>query len=287
MPHVADDIGIADALAARVAVLAADQADELRGRQRTRKAFRRWREPIPATLQPSGDINILLDRHASTWLREAETFARQVDPGLASHGFHVADYETLGITSPAGSGFAYPAGLFDIVQHCLPAGAAPGHVVAVNLPAHAATVAEAVDEADEAALFQAVAVSLCGTIIHELAHLADHDAARRRLPDGITFEIFQIVAAKPATNQASNHGPRWIRAFCHAMHRADRLRSSFFWWRLFRNDVRQYVTACPWQITDSLEAELADVEAPLVEILRRQPPAAFTDLFDAPAAPAA
>lgn len=287
MALAADDLEVAEALAARVAVLRDDQADELAGRQKTRAAFRRWRERIPAGLAPTGDINILTDRHAQAWLREAEAFARQVDPGLAGQGFHVADYATLGITCTAGSGFAYPAGLFEVVRDRLPAGAAPGHVVGVNLPAHAQTVIEAVDDADEAALVTAVAMSLCGTVIHELAHLADHDSAGRRLPDGITFNIFRDAVARPAKNQAANHGPRWIRAFAHAMHRADRLRPTIFWWRLFRDDVRRYVTACPGDITVALDDELAEIDQPLVEILRRPPPAAFADLFHAPAAPAA
>jgi hypothetical protein len=284
---VAEPIEIAEALAIRVAVLAADQADELVGRRQTRAAFRRWGERLPADLAPAGDIEILLERHAATWLREAETFARQIDPGLVSRGIHVADYETLGITSPNGSGFAYPAGLFEVVRHRLPADAAPGHVLAINLPAHAATVADAVDDADEAALVEAVAMSLCGTVAHELAHLAEFDASDRRLPGDIDFEVFRLAAARPAGNQAQHHGPQWIRALAHATHRADRHRPAYFWWRLFRDDVRSHVTACPGDITVALDHELAEINAPLADILRRPAPAAFTDLFHDPAAPAA
>jgi hypothetical protein len=277
----------ADTLAARLAALRNEQADELLGRRRTRLAFRRWGQAIPEALGPAGDVAILTRRHAATWLRRAEAFARDLDPGLAGRGFHVADYQTLGIASTIGSGFAFPAGLFDVVRHRLPAGADPGHVLAVNLPAHAATVTEAVDDADEAALVDAVGMSLCGTVAHELAHLADHDAADRRLPDGITFDIFRQAVAKPGTNQAANHGPQWIRAFAHATHRAERLHSTIFWWRLFRDDVRRHASPCPGDITVALDEELADVDAPLANILQRPAPAAFSALFHAPAAPAA
>jgi hypothetical protein len=283
-----DDLEVA-ALAVRVAMLAAahEDHDELAARRQTRAAMRSWGERVPAALAPARDIAILQERHAGRWLREAEAFARAVDPGLAAAGVHVCDYDTLGITSTAGSGFVYPRGLFEVVRHRLAANATPGHIVAVNLPGHVAAVTEAAGDADEAAIGEAVALSLCGTVVHELAHLAVNDAAGRRLPAGITFDDFRRATARPAGDQAANHGPQWIRAFAHSTTRAERLRPTYFWWRLFRDDVRRQATVCPSDIDEALADELTDVEAPIADILRRPAPTAFTDLFDAPAAPAA
>lgn len=281
------DEATADTLAARATALRADQADELAGRRNTRTAFRRWRERIPADLAPAGDLEILARRHAAGWLRRAEAFARAIDPGLAGQGFHVADYQTLGVTSPAGSGFTFPVGLFDVVRKRLPPAATPGHVVAVNLQAHAEAVIDAVDDATEDALAEAVGMSLCGTVAHELAHVAENDAAGRRLPADIDFEVFRAVVAKPSTNQAAHHGPNWLRAFAHATHRANLIEPEVFWWRLFRDDVRRQTTAGPGEINLALESELAEIKMPLTAILRRPPPAAFANLFKNPAARAA
>jgi len=277
----------AEALAARVAILQARQADELAGRQRTRAALRRWGSPIPPALAPARDIEILAERHGHAWLAAATEFARAVDPGLVARGLHIVDYRQLGIDSPVGSGFTFPAGLFDVVRHRLPAGAEPGHVVAVNLPAHAAVVADQIDDADEAALADAVGMSLIATVIHEVAHLADQDAAGIKLPAGINYATFQAVAARPAGNQAPHHGPAWIRAYCHASYRADLLRRDFFWWRTFVADVKPWAAVPPADLSDALEVELADVATPLAEILRRPAPAAYEALTRDPAADAA
>jgi len=227
------------------------------------------------------------DSAAAEWLREAEAFARLVDPGLAAAGIHVCDYDTLGITSTVNSGFVYPDGLFEVVRHRLADDATPGHVVAVNLAEHVAAVAEAAGEADQNAIDAAVALSIRGTVVHELAHLAVNDAAGRRLPAGITFEVFRLAAARPVGDQAHHHGQEWLRAFAHGTCRAERLESNYFWWRLFRDDVRCHAHVCPGDIDQALADELVDFETPIAEILRRPPPKAFTSLFDAPAAPAA
>jgi hypothetical protein len=276
------------ALAVRIAMLANEQNDELAGRRRTRARLRAWGEKLPAELTPARDAPILVHRYAARWLREAEAFAVAIDPGLATGGINVASFTELGIASPVGSGFVYPVGLFEIVRDRLRPGAVPGHVVAVNLEAHAEAVSEAAADADEATLAEAVALSLCGTVAHEAAHVAVNDAAGRRLPSGLSYDDFRAAAAQPAVDQAAKHGPPWVRAFGHATHRADRVRPSTFWWRLFRDDVGWRGAYGPGEIVETLTDELDElVELPLADILRRPAPRLFTDLFDDPAAPAA
>jgi len=281
-----DPIDIAEALAVRVALLAASQADELVGRRNSRAAFRRWHERLPADLAPAGDVAILLERHRQTWLRGAESFAASIDPGLAACGVAVSDYSDLGITSPAGSAFVFPAGLADVVRHRLPAGSTARHVVAIDLRAHAETVTDYVDELDEDALVDAVQFSVDATVGHEVAHLAVNDHRGQRIPDGVTYRDFLTAAAAPTVPRPDQHDAEWIRLFAHATHRADELRPASIWWRVFREDVRP---TCPrsGELLEALADELVDTTTPLADILRRPPPAAFTDLFDDPAASAA
>jgi len=277
----------AEALAAKVAILQARDADELAGRQRTRARLRQWGERIPPALSPERDVEILAERHGDAWLAAATEFALAVDPGLVARGLHIVGYDQLGIDSPTGSGFVYPAGLFEVVRHRLPAGARPGHIVAINVPAHAAAVADYIDDGPEAALADAVSVSMIATVLHEIAHLAASDAAGRKLPAGIDYQTFQQAAAAPAGDQGPNHGPDWIRAFFHAIHRADLLRREFFWYRMFREDVAPWARVNPGPLADALEVEVGDVATPLAEILRRPAPAAFEELTRDPAADAA
>jgi hypothetical protein len=268
----------AEALAARVAILQAAQADELAGRQRTRARLRRWGvRRMPDALDPAGDLEILADRHATTWLREAEAFARQIDPGLVTTGIHVASYQQLGVACPASSGFVYARGLFEVVRHRLPAGAAPGHIVAVGLPAHVATVGKLIDEADEPALIEAVQFSIDATVAHEVAHLAVNDYRGRQIPEGVTYADFVTATAAPAGPGPDRHDREWIRLFAHATHRADLLRPASIWWRIFRDDCRP---TCPrWgEALETLTDELSDVATPLVDILRRPAPAAFEEI---------
>ena len=281
-----DPADIAEALAVRVAMLAAAQADDLVGRRSSRAAFRRWGEKLPADLAPAGDVAILLERHRDTWLRGAESFARDIDPGLRVGGVAVADYEQLGIVSPAGCAFVFPAGIADVVRDRLPAGAAPRHLIAINLVAHAETVAARVDEDDEDTLAAAVQFSVDATIAHEVPHLAVNDHRGRRIPADVTYDEFRVAAAAPITPRPDSHDADWVRVFAHATHRGDQLRPARIWWNVFRDDVWPTCPR-PGELLEALADELADTAAPLTAILRRPAPTAFTNLFDAPAAPAA
>jgi hypothetical protein len=252
--------------------------------RRSRLALAKWGERIPAALSPAAQVRPLLDRHGDAWLRDSEHFSRAIDPGLRGSGIHVADYETLEVESPAGSAFCFPYGIFAVVQDKLPAGALPGHVVAVNLPAHVEAVLDRLAHADEAVIVDAVRVSLCGTLAHEIAHLAENDANGKRIPDGVTSDIFRQAVAAPATadNTAAVHGPGWIRGLAHATYRAERLEPRFesFWWKIFRDDAKRHTAACVGDLFDALADELDQIDTPLAHILRRPTPPAFLQLSE-------
>lgn len=270
------------AFAARAALMAQEHASRspADAARLSRQALAKWGERIPPALTAEAMIKPLADTHGAAWMQAAENFARAVDPGLRTAGIHAATYERLEVESPAGSAFCFPFGLYAVVKDKLPAGAPPGHIVAVNLPAHVEAVVERIPDAGEAAIVDAVRVSICGTMLHELAHLAHNDAAGKRLPEGITHDIFREVVAAPATAEhtSAGHGPGWIRGLAHATYRAERIEPMHeaFWWRIFRDDAKRHTAACVGDLFDALADELDQIDTPIAHILRRPAPPAFT-----------
>jgi len=273
------------AFAARAALMAQEHATRSAAdaARLSRMAFAKWGERIPPALTAEAQIKPLTETHGAALIRAAEDFARAIDPGLRTRGIHVASYDRLEVESPAGSGFCYPYGIFAAIRDKLPAGALPGHVIAVNLPAHTQAVIDRMPEAGEAEIVDAARISLCGTVAHEVAHLADNDATGKRLPGGITHDIFRRAAAAPSTPAATaaGHGLGWIRGLAHATHRAECIEPRFgdFWWKIFRDDAKQHTTACVGDLFDALADELDQIDTPIAHILRRPAPTRYTAII--------
>lgn len=277
-----------EALALRLAVSPGPALDELEGRRRSRAAFRRWGEKIPARLDESQDLPLLIHRHGDYWLRSAEGLVRSLDPhGLGSRDFHVVDFATLGIAAPALVGFTFPGdAFFRAVRPRLKRTALPGPVVVVNVRAEAARhTKHGLDSQPERLLQENVRVGLCGTVLHEAAHVVAFQAAGLALPDEVSLDIVRQVVARPVAqdSRVANHGADWVRGFAHLLRRSRPIPSSDFWERVFLFDVAQHHGENAGDLLEALAQEL-DATSPedrLVDVLRRPAPDSFLRLIDA------
>lgn len=288
MSTTADLAADAEVLALRLAVARAQQPDdELEGRRRSREAFRRWGEKIPPKLSESRDLSLLVDRHVDYWLRSAECLVRSLDPvGLGARDFHVVDFSTLGIVSPALAGFTLPGGsFFRAVRPKLKRTAAEGPVVAVNVQTEAARhTRHGLATQPEKTLRENVRVGLCGTVLHEAAHVVAFEAAGLEIPEGASLEDVRLVMSTPVSqdSRVATHGADWVRSFAHFVFRGRSIPSSDFWSRVFCFDVAQHYGENAIDFLDALSPELNSTssEERLVDVLRRPAPTPFLRLVD-------
>lgn len=277
-----------EALAVQVAVARAQQqTGELEGRRRSRAAFRRWKERLPVELQEDGDVELLVDRHKTYWLRSAASFVQSVDPsGFGAQGFHVLDFADVGIGSDTLAGLALPEPAFDIFRELLPRTARPGPVVAVNVRTQARHHSRHILEtASELALRETIRVGITGTVLHEAAHVVDFAVRGVTIPDGVTVADFRDIYSTPATVEARrlNHGDSWVRAFGHLVFRAASRPPADYWSRLFSFDVSEHYDGPGGEILDALVPELvsASTVSPVVDAVRSSTPASFGRLLAA------
>jgi hypothetical protein len=279
-----------EALSVRLAVARAQQPDdELEGRRRSRAAFERWGERIPANLDPSKDLPLLVGRHRDYWLGSAAGLVRSLDPnGLGKRDFHVVDFETLGIDAPFLAGFTFPGdAFFHSIRSRLRRTAAPGPVVVVNVATQARHhTRHGLETQPERTLRENVRVGICGTVLHEAAHVVAQGFAGLALPDAVTLADVRLVAGQPASDdcRVANHGADWVRVFAHLVFRSARTPWSDFWQKVFLFDVEQhYGAAAAGDLFDTLFPDLvsSNPDEPLRDILDRPAPEPFSALVEA------
>lgn len=170
------------------------------------------------------------------------------------------------------------AGVFDVLRPILPADAAPGAVIAVNVRAefHDATanLPAATSERD---IVSTVAWWINRTALHEYANTITEQAAGRRIesavalthPDRVEAIARALEETQSESDQAPAHPTEWVRAYYHLASRAGNVDR-------FTVDVGRYY-ADPEAIAAGLrlEALIVDHREPIVDIIRRPPPALF------------
>ncbi len=182
------------------------------------------------------------------------------------------------------------AALFDCVRDALPVSAAPGPVVAINLVEVATwLVLDNDDRLDEAGLRETIRVAVQAVALHEAAHVIAGGEYEPLPPHDVpTATIHGIVRAavaadKPQARVIESHRAAWCRAALHLAHRARRLPHGQWWADWLRADIdRIHGQGTAAAILEALTDELlaADPMEPIADILRRDPPAAFQDIFD-------
>ena len=238
---------------------------------------RRWAEQITQTVQDEADD--LVARHSRQILADAEALLRQADPlALAGQPLHLVDFDTIGTRSTTVGGFTMAAGVFDVLRPILPADAESGPVIALNVRAefHDATanLPAATSERD---IVSTAAWWINGTVLHEYGHTIAEQAAGRRIesavalthPDRVEAIARALEETLSESDQATHHPIEWVRAYYHLAHRAGNVDR-------FIADVGRYY-ADPETLAAGLrlEALIVDHRQPIVDIIRRPPPARF------------
>lgn len=117
--------------------------------------------------------------------------------------------------------------------------------------------------------------------IHELGHATLAATRNSTLPAGVTIALLAAAAGLPKSDdhQRKSHGRDWCRSYLHLSHRAaNRLWPRGWWLDAAKHDLRLHGHGNADEIVAALKPELGSDE-PLADILRRDPPAAFTALF--------
>lgn len=266
--------------------------DEIEGRRRSRVAFRKWfaERPIPEGLRATLDLPILIDRHRQYWLGSAAGLIRSLDPaGLGRRSFHVVDAYDLGLRSDRIAGFHIPK-LWSLARGLLPVSAAPGPTVAVNLPEILRQSLEVDDTIQEYQTREIVRLAVSAVAIHEAGHALESeiddpggiaDADLEKLSIATVRKVFAEVKNRPDQKRlVEHHGPTWIRAAAHLTGRAARLPGGDWLEHYLKLTLRPLTRANPDDIIDALSLEVAQaVDEPIVDILRRDPPVAFSKLL--------
>jgi hypothetical protein len=273
-----------EALAVYVAVAQAQQAsmnsfERLRAEriEATRPGRRRWAQQITRTVEDETDE--LVERHGGQILADAEAILRQADPlALAGQPLHLVDFDTIGTRSMTVGGFTMAGGVFDVLRPILPAAAEPGPTIALNVRAELADATANLPAAtSEADMVKTAAWWIGGTALHEYAHTVTEQAAGRQIecpvvlghPDRVQAIARALEETQCESDQAPAHPIEWVRAYYHLAHRTGTVER-------FVADVGRYY-ADPEAIAAGLrlEALIVDHREPIVEIIRRHPPAKF------------
>lgn len=117
--------------------------------------------------------------------------------------------------------------------------------------------------------------------IHEHGHAALAATRDSSLPAGATIALLVAAAGSPksAEHRRKSHGRDWCRSYVHLSDRAARRLWPRGWWLdAAKHDLRCHGHDNADAILATLQPELGTDE-PLADILRRDPPAAFSALF--------
>lgn len=219
------------------------------------------------------------------WLATAASLCRVLDPPADDRTIHVLDAATLPEEARRNA-LAWTAPGLDRVLRDRLRDRRSGPVLVIDAEAvvrlrlEPATLAEH----EVAALGR---LEVAQVAIHELGHARLAEADRETLPEAATLQILLSAVGRPTPDDVSGrkHGPAWIRAYLHLASRAARSLWPRQWWiDAAVWDVRRYHDVPAAEILAALRPEI-DADEPLVNILRRPPPAAYLSLFNRKASP--
>ena len=239
------------------------------------------------------DLRDLVEKNAADWIRSAINFGRSVawrDFGSSDRTIHVVD---AGRLPPEASrqalAWTTAEGLERLLRSAgLVSDVRSGPAVVVDLLGVVEHKADWRD-ADEYQVETLGNVYVRATLLHELGHVLAAEAASEKLPTDLTLPLLVSAAASPRGQEIEDrtHCRQWVRGYLHLSERASRLVWPHAWWiETAAADVARYLDAGQHEIEElasTLRPEIDD-DASIVATLRRDPPPAFTALFDALAA---
>jgi hypothetical protein len=235
------------------------------------------------------DLGDLVERSAADWIRSAINFGRGVawrEYGDSETTIHVVDASRL---PPEASrrvlAWTTAEGLEQLLRDAgLVTDARSGPAVVVDLLG----VVERKVAWRDSTEYQVETlgnVYVRQTILHELGHALAAEAAREKLMAGVTLPLLVEAAAADRGQEIEDrqHCRQWARAYLHLSDRASRVTWPHRWWiEAAAADVARYLDASQHEIEElasTLRPEIDD-DGSIVDVLRRDPPPAFTDCFD-------
>lgn len=225
--------------------------------------------------------NELVEKHRAAWLADAGSLVRSLDWHSVSDSttIHVLDAATLPPdASKAAIGWTLAGS--DAVLRPLLADRRRGPVLVLDV---AGIVRERLSpetlNADEAYVLGRLEVAQVA--IHEHGHAALAATRDSSLPAGTTIALLAAAAGTPKSDEhrRRSHGGGWCRSYVHLSDRAARRLWPRGWWLdAAKHDLRCHGHVNADELVEALQAELGTDE-PLADILRRDPPAAFSAWF--------
>ncbi len=236
----------------------------------------------------AADFDELVAEHRADWVADAASLCRSLDWHSISNSetIHVLDAAAL---PPEASETALAwtaAGSDRVLRPCL-MDRRPGSVLVLNAQG---IVRERLEPATltrhEAIVLGRLEV--CQVAIHELGHARLQSTQGSTLPASTTLALLVAAAgsAKSDEHQRRSHGRDWCRSYVNLSDRAARSVWPRGWWiDAAKHDLRLHGHGNADELVEALKPELGTDEA-LADILRRDPPAAFTALFSEDSSPA-
>jgi hypothetical protein len=214
------------------------------------------------------------------WLASAASLCRVLDPPAGDETIHVLDAATLAEEARRNA-LAWTAPGLDRVLRDRLRDRRRGPVLVIDAERIVRSRLEPAgcDEHEVAVLGR---LEVAQVAIHELGHARLSEADRETLPAAATLQLVLSAVGQPTSDEVSRrkHGPAWVRSYLVLSSRAARSLWPRQWWiEAAAADVRRYVEVEVGEILAALQPEL-DTDEPLVNVLRRPPPAAFLSLFN-------
>lgn len=227
------------------------------------------------------DFDELVAEHRAGWLADAGSVCRYIDWHAVTNEetIHVLDAATL---PPAASetALAWTVAGSDRVLRPYLRDRRRGPVLVLDA---GSIVRERLNPAtlEEHEVIVLGRVEVANVAIHELGHAKVQAARTYRVPAATTVDILAAAAGQPKSDEhwRRSHGRDWCRAYLHLSDRTARSIWPRGWWlETCQHDLRLHGHGHADELLATLQPELGTDE-PLADILRRDPPAAFTALF--------
>lgn len=227
------------------------------------------------------DFDELVAEHRGGWIADAASLCRSIDWHSVGdrQTIHVLDASSLPPQASQTS-LAWTAGGSDRVLRPYLRDRRDGPVLVLDA---AAIVRERLTPATLAE-YEAIRLGrleVSQVAIHELGHARLAATRGSTLPATTTLSLLVAAAGSTRTDDQwrRSHGRDWCRSYLHLADRAARSCWPHDWWlAATKHDLRLHGHGNADELVDALDAELGTDE-PLADILRRDPPAAFTALF--------
>lgn len=233
-------------------------------------------------------LDELVAEHRAGWIADAAMLCRSIDWHSVSdrETIHVLDAASLPLEASK-SALAWTAAGSDRVLRPYLRDRRPGIVLVLDAGAIVRSRLQPAKlgkhEVAELGRLEVSQVAL-----HELGHGRLAATRGSRVPASTTPALLLAAAGSPQSDehQRRSHGRDWCRSYVHLSDRAARSVWPYGWWLdACRHDLRLHDHDDADELLAALQPELGSDE-PLSDILRRDPPAAFSALFHEDVSPA-